>query len=70
MGGGALGISMGSTLCLQPGESLSEGSAAGGARFSARWPCQACSHLVSHTKLHVGSKAPISPQEDTTAQSE
>lgn len=46
------------------------GSVAGGVRFSARCPCWVCAPLVSHTKLHVGFKASISPQEDTKAQCE
>lgn len=58
----------GPALWVQRMGSLNEGQRRAGAGHSGRCPCQALSHLSSHTKLHIGSKASVSTQEDTEAQ--
>ena len=49
-------------------DSAERGGAPGPVPTGARCPCQALSHLSAHSKLHTGSEASVSTQEDTEAQ--
>lgn len=79
MGGSALRISTGSTLSLQPTSphiagaqeaGLEWGTAGVGVAVLCQVPMAGLLSCTISPELHVGSKAPISTQEDTKAQSE